>query len=194
MLILFFNGWGMDENLVKHLPLPKNYRLKIVNYPYQIKIYKEKNILPIGYSFGVYYLAKWIKKANLSFEKVIAINGTPEIIGKYGISKKIFQTTYHNLSESTLKIFFKNMGVNQTFKRSNKSIAKLKVELKNLYDNYYPQPNFFTTALISENDRIIPAKRQKKYFQPKNTKIKKICGEHFAFTTLKDWREIIDEF
>lgn len=41
-LILFFNGWGMDETLVNHLPLPKNYHLKIINYPYKIEKIKRK--------------------------------------------------------------------------------------------------------------------------------------------------------
>jgi biotin synthesis protein BioG len=194
MLLLFFNGWGMDESLVKHLIIPKNSCLKIVNYPYKIQISKEENIIPIGYSFGVYYLTKWITQAKLSFSKVIAINGTPEIIGLNGIFEKVFQTTYCDLSEATLKNFFKNMGVDQTFKRPNKSIDELKAELKNLYDNYQPQANVFTHALISENDRIISAKRQEKYFQAQNTKIKKISGGHFAFATLKNWRDIIDEF
>jgi biotin synthesis protein BioG len=180
----------MDENLVKHLTIPKNSRLKIVNYPYKFETPKEEKIIPIGYSFGVYYLAKWITQAKLSFPKVIAINGTPEIIGLNGISEKLFQATYHDLSESTLKIFFQNMGIDQTFKKSNRSITELKAELKKLYDNYQPQSNVFTHALISENDRIIPTKRQKQYFQVQNTMIKKINGGHFAFATLKNWRDI----
>ncbi|MDR0614630.1 MAG: DUF452 family protein [Lactobacillales bacterium] len=194
MLLLFFNGWGMDESLVKHLKIPKNTRLEVVNYPYKIQVPKEENIIPIGYSFGVYYLAKWITQAKLSFPKVIAINGTPEIIGSNGIFEKVFQTTYRELSKAILKKFFKNMGIDQTFRRPNKSIDELKAELKNLYNNYQPQPNVFTHALISENDRIISAKRQEKYFQAQNTKIKKINGGHFAFATLKNWRDIIDEF
>jgi len=194
MLLLFFNGWGMDKSLVKHLIIPKNTRLKVVNYPYKIQLTKEENVIPIGYSFGVYYLAKWITQAKLSFPKVIAINGTPEIIGPNGISEKLFQATYCNLSRSTLEIFFQNMGIDQTFKKPNKSICELKGELKNLYNNYQLQSNVFTHALISENDRIIPTKRQEKYFQAQNAKIKKISGGHFAFATLKKWRDIIDEF
>ena len=33
-LILFFNGWGMDENIVSHLEIPIGYTLKIINFPY----------------------------------------------------------------------------------------------------------------------------------------------------------------
>ncbi len=32
-LMLFFNGWGMDENIVSHLEIPINYTLKVINFP-----------------------------------------------------------------------------------------------------------------------------------------------------------------
>ena len=62
-LILFFNGWGMDENAVKHLKIPENHELKILSYPYNIKDidfekYNEKYL--VAWSFGVYYASKLV--------------------------------------------------------------------------------------------------------------------------------------
>jgi biotin synthesis protein BioG len=192
-LILFFNGWGMDKTLVNHLPLPKNYHLKIINYPYKIEKIKEsyKKIIYVGYSFGVYYLAKFLSKSHIHFSKAIAINGTPEIIGKYGISPKIFRKTFNELSEDSIQIFFKTMVVSENFQKPSKTMEELKIELESLMINYQPQTNCFNQAFISERDKIIPSKRQIAYFQEKNITISKISSGHYPFSVLNSWEKII---
>ena len=32
-LILFFNGWGMDERVIEDVAIPKNYKLEVINFP-----------------------------------------------------------------------------------------------------------------------------------------------------------------
>ena len=41
-LILFFNGWGMDENIISHIEVPAEYILKVLNFPYNL----DDNIFP----------------------------------------------------------------------------------------------------------------------------------------------------
>ena len=83
-LIIFFNGWGMDGNAVKHLK-PEDYDI-VMFYDYNNletdfeldKEYSETNL--IAWSMGV--MVAGIKEANkFSYNnKLVAINGTPKTI------------------------------------------------------------------------------------------------------------------
>ena len=71
-LILFFNGWGMDENIVSHLEIPIGYTLKIINFPYNFDktiLTQYDDIIFIGWSFGSYYLAKYLLENNIRSKK-----------------------------------------------------------------------------------------------------------------------------
>ena len=84
--IYFFNGWGMDENLLAYLKNSTEYKIEIINFPYKLDAQKisETDIL-VGYSFGVYYLNKFLNEhRDIKFKKAIGINGLPQTIGKYG--------------------------------------------------------------------------------------------------------------
>lgn len=192
-LILFFNGWGMNETLVEHLPLPKNFQLKVINFPYNVEKFENyyEEIIYVGYSFGVYYLAKFLSKSDFHFSKAIAINGTPEIIGKYGISSTIFQKTLNKLSEDSLQTFFKTIGEGKNFQKPSKTIEELKIELESILTNYQPQINCFNQAFISKRDKIIPYRRQTEYFQKKDVRITKIASGHYPFSVLNSWETII---
>ncbi|MBR8749640.1 hypothetical protein IX317_001314 [Fusobacterium sp. DD29] len=37
-LILFFNGWGMDDGILKNPTIPEGFILKEVSYPYKVDI------------------------------------------------------------------------------------------------------------------------------------------------------------
>ena len=41
-LILFFNGWGMDERVIEDVAIPKNYKLEVINFPYEVNTEFEK--------------------------------------------------------------------------------------------------------------------------------------------------------
>lgn len=194
-LILFFNGWGMDENCIKNIILPRNFELKIINFPYIVEninfsIYDE--IIPIGWSFGSYYLSKYILENNLKFKRVISINGTPETIGNYGITPKIFEFTLNTLTPDSLLKFYKNMGIDENFILPNKNFEDIKKELEFFKLNYIPLKNIFTEVIIGTHDKIIPAMRIKKYFTEKNIAIFEIDAPHFIFSKIKSWSDILE--
>ena len=57
--IYFFNGWGMDKNLLKPVKNSTEYDIEVINFSYDIdKNSIDKDDIFIGYSFGVYYLNK----------------------------------------------------------------------------------------------------------------------------------------
>lgn len=64
-VILFFNGWGMDDSIHSHMKVPENYDFFSLTFPYDFdfKILKEyEKVYFIGWSFGVFYMADFISK------------------------------------------------------------------------------------------------------------------------------------
>lgn len=191
-LIVFFNGWGMGEEVIKNIKIPSGYELINISYPYNfnkkiLKEYKEINF--IGWSFGVYYLSKFINlNREIRYNRIISINGTPEIIGKNGIPENIFCYTLKNMNKENLKKFQKNSGLKTEIK---KDISILIEELKKLKEIYSSQKNFISIAIIGEKDRIVPWKNQKRYYEKTNTKIVEIPIEHNPFNYFNSWEEIL---
>ncbi len=194
-LILFFNGWGMDTSAVSHLTLPKNYELAVIGFPYTIdlNLTKYEHIIPIGWSFGCYYLSKFIIEHDLHFGKIIAINGNGDTIGANGISPKMFDLTLHTLTPESLQQFYLNMGIDENFIYPDKNFADIKEELTYFKANFQPLKNIFTKAFIGKGDRIIPFSRQKRYFQKNNVPIKEMNTAHYPFAYVSSWQYFIDD-
>lgn len=195
-LIVFFNGWGMDNKAVDHLTIPKNYEVKIVNFPYDLdsSIFKNyENVIAIGWSFGSYYLCKYLNYNNIKLDKVISINGVPETIGEFGIPERIFEATLKNLTPETLKEFYHNMGVTSETLFSNRDFQEIKAELQYFKDNYSPEKNVFSKVFIGKKDRIIPTLRQEKYYNSHNIEASIIQCPHYPFNFFKSWLDIIGE-
>lgn len=189
-LVIFFNGWGMDSNILKKSFQNVDYEILYINYPYNvpsIDFTLYKNIYIVAWSFGVYYANKFLK-LNKEFQKFksIAINGTPELIGKYGISSKMINFTLNNLDEISLEKFYKNMGNLDNFNKPIKSINDLKDELKFFIDNYTPIDNYFKYSILSKNDKIINTENQKCYWNKKEILMKEVESGHFPFLTEDD--------
>lgn len=192
-LILFFNGWGMNEKVVEGIDIPEGYELKIINFPYEVnlELTKYEKVIAVGWSFGCYYLSKFIKTTDRKFEKVVGINGNGEIIGKYGITPKIFEFTLVTLTPESLLKFYKNMEIDRGFKNPEKDFEMVKEELQYFKDNYQELDNIFDEIIIGERDKIVPAMRQKKYCEEKNIGYRVFDTGHYPFNYIKSWSEII---
>ena len=142
--IYFFNGWAMDQNLLSPLKNSTEYEIKVINFPYNIdKTSIDKGDIFIAYSFGVYYLNKFLSESqDLVYEKAIAINGLPETIGKFGINEKMFNMTLETLDKENLEKFLLNMDIDESFGRSDKTLEEAKYELQYFKDNYKAIPNY----------------------------------------------------
>lgn len=193
-LIVFFNGWGMGDEIISKIKIPKNYKIISLSFPYELdkKILKDfDEIIFIGWSFGVYYLSKFLASNEIKYNQVIAINGTPEIIGRNGIGEKVFDLTLRNMNEENLKKFYENIGfISDDI--HNKNIISLIEELKFLRNNYKPQENFISKAIIGIHDKTIPYKNQKRYYKEKDTKIIEVDINHYPFDYFDSWEKIIN--
>lgn len=195
-LIVFFNGWGMDSTIFSDFPIPKNYNVKIVNFPYNVELDYSKydKIYFVGWSFGCYYLTKFlIDNSEIRRDLVIAINGHGETIGKNGINSKMFNLTLDTLNEENLLKFYENMEITEKFKSPRKSMELIKLELEEFKRNYIPLKNVFNRVLLGKRDKIIPFSKMKNYFLTENVEMELLeCG-HYPFEVLNSWEKIIGE-
>lgn len=193
-LILFFNGWGMDSNIVENLICDDCFEVHCLNYPYivnNLDFSKYKKIYVIGWSFGVYYASKFLLENNELNCASIAINGVPYIIGKYGISSKMFRFTLETLSLDNLKKFYTNMELPLEYFCKTPNLNKLKTELENILYNSPNSHYTFDKVFLGEHDRIIPYSKQLKFYEKEASTIITLQCSHYPFNVIKSWRDII---
>ena len=202
-LIIFFNGWGMDEHAVKHLEA-EDYDI-VMFYDYNNldtdfcldKEYSETNV--VAWSMGVMIASICLSphpNPILKKEKgnIVVINGTLKPIDvKYGINPKIYDLTIKGFNEESKDKFIDNMFDKRTpsptlhLEEGVRTIDNLKSELVAL-KNYKADLNFKPDKiLISANDKIIPAKNQCAFWNIEPT----LDGGHYPFFNFKKWSEIL---
>ena len=216
-LIIFFNGWGMDECVVNHL-LTEDYDI-LMFYDYNslntdfdfksIDIYSQKYL--IAWSMGVMIATLF---NNVNYDKKIAINGTfKPIDDNYGIPKRIYNLTLKNFSQKGAEKFIKNMFDNSFLphpdpllkKRGesseiesefnfsnfllqlNRDFENQKSELEAL-THYEANPNFkYDKVILSSNDKIIPTKNQAAFWNIKPN----VEGGHAPFFNFSKWSDLL---
>lgn len=190
-LIIFFNGWGMDEKIVSHLDC-EDYNV-IVFYDYNnldtnidLSEYKEKYL--IAWSMGVMIATLFDFGALTS---ATAICGTPFAIDdNNGIPQRIYNLTIKGFSENSSKKFMERMFTEkpemETF--SNRTFDSKLSELKQML-NYTPNPEFiYSKVLVGSDDKIIPTKNQINYW---GEKAKIINSGHCPFMLYSKWTELL---
>lgn len=190
-LIVFFNGWGMDESIVTHLN-PTDYDV-LMFFDYnsidtdfnfdELNKYATKTL--IAWSMGVMIASLF----DINYNLKIAINGTLKPIdNKYGIPEKIYNLTVRNFSPKSSNKFIENMfngvvhkiDIKRSFEEQKNELSALKKYNANLEFKY-------DKILISDKDNIIPTKNQVAFWG-KEPNIN--CG-HAPFLLFKKWEELV---
>lgn len=206
-LIIFFNGWGMDEKPFKHIK-SNNYDV-LTLFDYQdIEInetFKDQckgydQIVIISWSLGGWVTAKLAHKLP-DYNLAIGINTTLSPVNdNYGIPEPTFRATFENLSPENLNAFYRRMFSNkEDFQKfcqikPNRDLQNQKNELITLYKNILNSDiafNFsFDRIIIGNKDRIIPAKNQSAFWQNKLNYLL-IDAPHYPFFLWQSWEDII---
>lgn len=190
-LIVFFNGWGMDESVISHLNF-NNYDL-LMFYDYsttetfflfeELDKYSTKTL--VAWSMGVMMASLF----DVNYDLKIAINGTLKPIdNKYGIPERIYDLTIKNFSSESRDIFIEKMfnGIVHQID-IKRSIDNQRNELQAL-KNYSANLEFkYDKILISEDDSIIPTKNQTNFWGITPN----IKGGHAPFFQYKKWEELL---
>lgn len=190
-LIIFFNGWGMDECVVKHLQAEN----------YDVLMFYDYNTLETDFDFsnlGIYskkYLVAWsmgVMVATLfeiDYESKTAINGTLKPIDdKFGIPLRIYDLTLRGFSMQGAEKFMKNMFEEEGgFPVSQREFENQKSELEAI-THYEANRNFkYDRVIISSHDRIIPTKNQCAFWGIEPN----IESGHAPFNNFKKWNDLL---
>jgi biotin synthesis protein BioG len=202
--ILFFNGWGMDENIVSNL---KSYNFDIcMIYDFnklekiENKFNQYKNLYVIAWSLGVYCASVVLQKSQLRIKKAIAINGTIKAIdNEEGIAKSIFERTLQTCNPTNKRKFdMRCFGGTKKYLESKKHHTKRTIEnqineLDFIY-SFYTEDNTdqwdFNVAIIGEKDLIFNYKNQLNHWKTR-AKTVQLQSSHYLFDCFESWDEII---
>ena len=203
-LILFFNGWGMDKNVIAHLSTGNfdiiefnDYTDLSLNPHCDVSSYKSVTV--IAWSLGVYAAAHVIHQQKIIYAKAIAINGTPyPVDDNRGIPVTVFESTLNTLSLQNLDRFFLRIcGDRTTYSRfmtikPKRTFDSQRTELESIYQQILKAPAppvRWDTAIISLNDRIFPAVNQKKAWT--NVSTLEFDWHHYPFFNATSWDDLI---
>ena len=190
-VIVFFNGWGMDESVVHHLEFSDydvlmfyDYNNLDTNFDFNsLDKYKNKSL--IAWSMGVMVATLF----NQKYTSATAINGTLKPIdNKFGISQRIYDLTIKGFNEKGAQRFIKSMfNENIKLPQISRDIENQKSELSAL-KNYTANSNFkYNRIILSDNDKIIPTKNQIAFWGIEPN----ISSGHCPFMLFKKWEELL---
>jgi len=204
-LILFFNGWGMDEHPVEHLEFKKQDVVMFYDYHTLHPLQKElvngyKQVFVIGWSMGVWAAGQILSKSEIICSWNLAINGTNwGIDDEKGIPKAMFEATRDHFTEASREKFFLRMcGSRQSYQffqqhKPDRNLDSQQHELTFFINAVAQQGNTtfpWDAALIGSGDRIFPVANLKKAWEGTNNKL--INAAHYPFQQYKSWDELIN--
>lgn len=203
-LILFFNGWGMDNSAVEHLN-STDYDILMLNDFAEIKPLNKtfdtySEVYVIAWSLGVWAASQVLSKSSITVTKAIAINGTLKPIDdKEGIPPVIFEGTLTGWAEKTRERFLMRIAggakvylKNQT-KFGSRSIENQKSELALIYKQYQTLGEgslAFDKAIVGNQDAIFAAGNQLKSWHG-NAECLSFDIPHYPFLHFTSWEQII---
>ena len=190
-LIIFFNGWGMDEAVVNHLEYGS----------YDVLMFYDYNSLETDFDFislsdySQKYLIAWSMGVmigtlfDIKYDKKIAINGTLKPIDdNFGIPERIYNLTLKGFSEAGAEKFIKNMfNIECKYPKIERNFEEQRTELEAL-THYKSNMNFkYDKVLISSEDKIIPTKNQVAFWNIEPN----INSGHAPFNNYTKWSELL---
>ena len=204
-LIIFFNGWGMDEFVINHFECGD----------YDVLMFYDYNTLKTDFNFdslNIYpkkYLVAWSMGVmiatlfDIDYISKTAINGTLKPIDdEYGIPKRIYNLTLKGFSPKGAEKFIKNMFNNDlhltstlfskgegdvSVKITNREFENQKSELEAL-THYKAKEDFkYDRIIISKEDKIIPTKNQSAFWRIEPN----LESGHCPFYHFKKWSELL---
>lgn len=204
-LLIFFNGWGMDENVCSHLESGNRDVLMFYDYgtidAVNIAMFDYERIDLIAWSLGVWSAARSLNGCRDGINSAVAVNGTLDPISTdYGIAPEVFTMTAKNWSEISRKKFNRRLcrKDHEFFEAhsSKRNCENQQTELLALAQDIAAHKlsgnNFFDCALTGSDDYIFPAAAQQRFWTQDNTRIHPLAMPHYPFAYFKSWQEILD--
>lgn len=205
-LIIFCNGWGMDERPVNHLDYGQfdvlmfyDYRGLALPDDFNGISRKYKRLYLVSWSMGVWVGQYLFVSEKEIFTDSLAFNGTLcPIHNDYGIPRKIFYDTLDSLDEQTRLKFYRRMCREKSnldkflSNQPDRSISEQKEELSFLWHNVdcvKPEESIYNQIIVSDNDWIVPSENQKRYWSIHT--VRHIEGFHYFFQLYRRWEQLL---
>lgn len=200
-LLLFFNGWSMDNSLFEGWLEPGFDVMTVCDYtsPEPLPDFGSYGELHLAaWSLGVRVAAELLRNAPYRFETATAFNGTLRPIdAEFGIDPAIFAGTAANWgNERARERFYRRLAGNAEFRLPRRTPESQQTELVSLQKHIESSPvppNPFRSAWIGGRDRIIPAAAQRKFWESASVSVtEEPEAPHFPFGTIHSFEELID--
>ena len=209
-IVVFFNGWGLDENPFLKMDtegydLLMYYQYDNLDCPGLFRdYYNYQKAAYIGYSFGAASMVRHLNNiiglnpGDCRFD-YFAVNGTLAPINDiFGIRKDIFEKTLADMKKTGIEAFYKNLFDDKDdfnefmdlkpmrdFEGQVKELESLSEEFSENIIN--SNACLIQKALISEKDRIFNSRSQHAYWESVNVPVVGIKGGHFPYFRWNSW-------
>lgn len=203
-IILFFGGWGMDENAIGHLTGASDV---LMFYDYRdlsgesaplLDEYKEIHV--VAWSMGVWAASVLLHDWGVKPTCCIAINGTERPVDEqHGTHPKIYVLTEKGMTEQGRDKFFSRMLVgkenNMRFEvnKPRRALQEQVDELRCIREQsglIKPEMHW-DKVYISGEDVIFPVENQRKWWE-KCSKVIGLTGGHYPFYVLDSWESVLN--
>ncbi len=201
-LVLFFNGWGMDEKCISHIYSEDIDVLVFFDYRGDIflpniDIAKYKSIYVVAWSMGVWVANQLTDRILSKVDARIAFCGSPfPINNDFGIPTKIFDMTLEGLKISGIDKFFSRMlngNSESSFQLPDRVFYDQIAELMDLKENSLKsevKDVKWNKVVIGMRDKIFPSSNLINYWEGK-TSVEKSDLPHYPFDEFNTWDKIL---
>jgi len=197
VLLIFFNGWGMDANVFAHLDATDVDVLMLYDYtdptlPELAGGLEYPEIHLAAWSLGVYAAA--FSALKLPIKSATAFNGTIlPIDAVEGIDPVAFAATLNNWNEVGQKKFYRRIRGGSAFNEPQRPLEEQRAELMAVSERAVQtvEPSLhFTRAFAGANDRIFALAAQRACWEKRNVPLIVLPEPHYLFGRYKFWKEL----
>lgn len=209
-LIIFCNGWGMDDAPFQPLGAKEYDVLMLFDYTdltteidfsSLLNGYDEVNL--IAWSMGVWVGQQLFTPWASLFRRSVAINGTLcPIDDQFGIPVHVYRATLSRFSEAGRLKFYRRMcrerGTLEMFlghqpQRSMESQARELEALQEMAGCDREESALYTHILIANQDLVMPTAHQVAFWKEREGRERVVfTGFHFPFYGWCNWDDLVD--
>lgn len=206
-VVLFFNGWGMDQRAVSHVEGEldvcevHDYRDIERGIAPDLDAYEAVNV--VAWSMGVWAASLLVGRWNLCPRRMVALNGTEcPVDDRYGIPVKGYILTERGMDERGREKFFRRMLTSNdrdwfSGKMPERPLAEQVEELHCIREQAARMHGKigWDRVFVSTGDVIFPPENQRNWWGERCRKVISLEGGHYPFRELDNWDLILhDDF
>ncbi len=211
-LLIFCNGWGMDETPFRPLAAGSAVDILMLYDYHDLELHcvvarlfsRYSSVSLVAWSLGVWVGQQLFRHWAHRFHTAIAIAGTLcPIHDQLGIPAEMVRGTIAQWSEASRLKFYRRVCqeplVLETFlqHQPQRTVESQRLELAALQrrvDCEGMETAIYHQVLITEQDRIFPAAHQLAFWQQGRLglRVRRVQGPHFPFYAWQNWDDLLE--